>query len=61
MAKKWQLIDNNKHKVLSFKTKKEMFDYAKDRGVEIKPGRYEKDQVYFIESYQIIPGQGLEK
>jgi len=60
MAKKWQLIDNNKHKVYKFDTKKEMITFAKEKNLEIKPGRYASDQVYFTESLEIIPGDNIQ-
>ena len=55
--KQWQLIDNNRHKVLKFSTQAELLDYAKAKGYEIKLGKYGiKDRVYYIESYEYIPG-----
>jgi hypothetical protein len=55
--KKWKLIDNNSHQVLEFETQKELLEYAKTKGHEIKLGKYGiKDRTYYFESYQYIPG-----
>jgi hypothetical protein len=55
--KTWKLINNNSHQVLEFDTQRELIEYAKQKGYEIKLGKWGiKDRAYYIESYQYIPG-----
>ena len=56
-GKKWTLINNNSHKVLTFDTQRELKEYAKAKGHEIKLGKYGiKDRTYYTESMEYIPG-----